>query len=126
MIVASTFAFCGFVALKMLGTQQMKEQLADLYAMPMTVVYGITIWSFVATLLSGIFMLKGEAWARLLYSFYTPTGMLINWSMLPQGRPTLVLQLVFYIVVMVFLFRPNANAFFKGDVPEPEGDREGS
>jgi hypothetical protein len=58
---------------------------------------------------SAIFMLRGVHWARLLYICWGAFGYLIVFF-ISSEKP--VLGIVFYLVVVFFLLRPKASAYF--------------
>lgn len=73
-----------------------------------------TLWTAVGGaigVVSGIAILKGLNWGRLLYLCFAPISIVLGW-LLYGFRPTHVLTVIFYIVVLVFLTRPAASTFF--------------
>ena len=79
--------------------------------LPVPVQYAL---EFVAPLLSalcGVFMLKGANWARLLYVGWRVLILIITFITMPVNLATLF-GVIFLAVVVFFLFRPKANAFF--------------
>jgi hypothetical protein len=77
---------------------------------------GVLIWSVavnVIVLVSGISILKGRNWGRLVYLCFMPVSMVV--SMILFGfRAIFILSVIYYIVVLVLLTRPAASAFFRG------------
>jgi hypothetical protein len=73
----------------------------------------------VVGVVSGVAILKGLNWGRLLYLLFVPI-------IFPVGiiifgfRWVYLLSVIFYIAVLVLLTRPNASAFFRGDYKPPE------
>lgn len=78
---------------------------------PIPVQHVIMFTGLLITLLSGILMLKGTNWARMLY---------VVWSVLAFGfglatspmKAALIPGVVVFAVMAFFLFRPKANEFF--------------
>lgn len=75
------------------------------------------IVSGVIGVVSGIAILKGLNWGRLLYLCFVPISIVIGW-ILYGFRPTDILTVIIYIVVLVFLTSPAASAFFASGVSE--------
>jgi hypothetical protein len=67
-------------------------------------------------------MLKGFNWGRLLYVGWSVIGIVI--SMLTSPLKTMMLpSLVVFALIVFFLFRPKANAYFlKKDIAGGEQD----
>lgn len=62
---------------------------------------------------SGIFMLRGANWARFLYIISTPFGFAISLATSP-AKLLILPGLIVYCIIVFFLLRPKANAFFNG------------
>ncbi len=73
----------------------------------------VALWSVVAGaigLISGIAILKGLNWGRLLYLFSMPISIVLTWL---HGFHTIdTLKVIFYVIFLVFLTRPAASLFF--------------
>jgi len=77
------------------------------------------MWSAVGSVIgvaAGIALLKGRNWGRLLYLIYVPAAFVLAIA-LYGFSPVQLLGLVLYLVILVFLTRPAASAFFKGQAP---------
>ena len=89
-----------------------------------TVLFLWTFSSSLLCLLCGNGILKGQNWARILALAYCLVGTLIV-AVMYQGHPlywfNLIGDLAFTVIMWFFLFRPNATAFFKGEVLLDEG-----
>ena len=73
------------------------------------------IWAIVGGavgLASGIAILKGLSWGRLLYLIFSPLSLGLA-SVLYGFRATDIFQVVFYVVVLVFLTRHAASEYFR-------------
>jgi hypothetical protein len=60
---------------------------------------------------SGIFMLRGANWARFLYIISHAINILIGVATSPV-KLMLIPGIIIYGIIVFFLLRPNANAFF--------------
>jgi hypothetical protein len=65
----------------------------------------------VVMVMSGVGMLKGQGWARLLYVVWGVIGMLIGFATSPI-KAALIPGLVFFGIVIFFLYRPASNRYF--------------
>jgi hypothetical protein len=63
----------------------------------------------IISMVSAIFMLRGANWARLLYICWGAFSLVIAFFTSP-AKP--ILGIVFYLVVVFFLLRPKASAYF--------------
>lgn len=75
-------------------------------------------------IVSSIAILKGLNWGRLLYLFYIPIVTVYSLIMFVFGSSGItgiaaklsfirfILEIIFYVVVLVYLTRPAASAFF--------------
>jgi len=71
------------------------------------------------TLVSGISILKGMNWGRVLYTTWTAIGSVVSFLTVPT-RAALVPGILIFLVVVFFLFSEKANHFFKKGVSEPD------
>jgi len=62
-------------------------------------------------IISGVAMLKGLNWGRLLYVVWTAAEFVINVVTSPM-KIAMIPGFLLYLVVVFFLFRPKANQFF--------------
>jgi hypothetical protein len=79
--------------------------------LPLSVQWGIGAVKVLATLTTGIAMLNGRGWARLLYTIVNAAILLIQLTMAPAPP---ILGLIEFLVVVFLLFRPKANWYFGG------------
>lgn len=76
----------------------------------------IIVATGVAGLVAGIAMLKRRNWGRMLYFFVAPAPHVI--TTVAQGfSPWRLPGLILYAVMVVFLTRPAASAFFRSSAP---------
>ena len=80
--------------------------------MPIPLQYTINFIGLSIMIISGIAMLKGFNWARLLYVTWSILGIIIAFFTSPM-KAILLPGLVFLAIVIFFLFRPIANEYFK-------------
>ena len=73
----------------------------------------IGIVGSVLSIVSGYGMLQGKNWGRLLYVVSTAVSIALNFYAMPMGAMQYVGVGVF-VVVLFFLYRPAANAWFNG------------
>ena len=73
----------------------------------------VGIASSVVSIVSGYGMLQGKNWGRLLYVISTVIGIALNFYAMPMGGMQ-YLGVAIFAVVLFFLYRPAANAWFGG------------
>ena len=71
----------------------------------------IGVVSSVISIVSGYGMLQGKNWARLLYVISSVIGIAINFYAMPIGGAE-YLAIGIFVILLFFLFRPAANAWF--------------
>lgn len=71
------------------------------------------LW-WVSNVISAIAMLKGLNWGRLLFLYSFPIIPIIKWLLFSRGEDIslIVMPLGIYIIMFMFLRRPNVLAFF--------------
>jgi hypothetical protein len=78
---------------------------------PVPIQYVISYAGLAVMIISGLWMLKGQNWARLLYVIWSALGLVIGLATSPM-KAMLIPGVLIYGVVVFFLFRPKANQFF--------------
>lgn len=78
---------------------------------PMPVQYAILYLSLMINLTAGIAMLKGRSWGRFLYVVAGVIGFAIAFATSP-AKALVIPGAVVFVVIVVFLFLPTANAYF--------------
>ena len=69
----------------------------------------------VVMITSGVGMLKGQNWARLLYVIYNAINFLLGLATATSPvRVMLIPAVIIYGVIVFFLFRPKASQYFTG------------
>lgn len=84
--------------------------------LPLPVQYIMIYLGLTVILVSGIGMLKGQNWARVLYAGWNALGIVVGLATSP-AKIGLIPGILFYLVVVVFLFRPAANRYFSTEGP---------
>lgn len=81
--------------------------------LPLPVQYAMIYLGLAVTFVSGIAMLKGKNWARLLYVGWSIIGFIIGIATSP-AKVMMLPGIVIFAILAFFLFRPKANAYFAG------------
>ena len=79
--------------------------------LPVSAQYTISYIGLSIMIISGIGMLKGFNWARLLYVIWSALALVIGLATSPM-KVMLLPGLVFFGMVVFLLFRPKASEFF--------------
>jgi hypothetical protein len=98
----------------MLNNPTAKELMAR-SPLPPSVQYVLMYLGLLVMITSGVAMLKGQNWARLLYVIWSAVGFLIGVVTSPLKMATIP-GFVVYLIVVFFLFRPKANQYFGREV----------
>jgi hypothetical protein len=80
---------------------------------PISILYFNMCGGVLVYLVSGIWILKGQNWARFLYFIGNFIHLVINIATFPKGFETTIPTLVIFFIPLFFLFRPKANEYFK-------------
>jgi len=87
-------------------------KLMELSAIPITMQYMIMAVGLLIMIISGIGMLYGKNYARILYVSWTPIAIII--SLLTSPAITMMIPgIVFFLIIVFFLFRTESNIYFK-------------
>lgn len=95
----------------------MARELMGKSPIPISLQYAMSYLGLLIMIVSGIGMLKGRNWARFLYVIWSIAAFLIGITTSPM-KAAMIPGLVVFLVVVFFIFRPKANAFFS-PVGEP-------
>lgn len=79
---------------------------------PVNVQFVMMFAGILIMIISGAAMLKGQNWARLLYVGWSVLGFAIGIATSPM-KAAMIPGLVIFLIIVFFLFRPKANAYFK-------------
>jgi hypothetical protein len=91
-----------------------KELMARNSSLPISVQYFDIYAGLVISMVTGIGMLKGHNWARILYVACLLIDMILLFATCPM-RPIVIFAPVVPLIIIFFLFRPNANRYFRAD-----------
>jgi hypothetical protein len=89
----------------------MTQELMARTPLPISVQYVMLYLGLLITVGSGIGLLKGQNWARMLYISWSILGMLIGFATSPM-KWALIPGLAMFGVFAFFLFRPKASQYF--------------
>ncbi|MDR2637422.1 MAG: hypothetical protein LBB55_03710 [Zoogloeaceae bacterium] len=90
--------------------------------LPVSLQFAMVCAGLLAGVVSGIAMLKGRNWARTLYLFLGAIVFVIGMLTSPM-KMALIPGAVFFVIVVFFLFRPAANAYFSKRNHAPQSMR---
>ena len=96
------------------------KELTGRSPLPIPLQYTIMYLGLIITLVSGIAMLRGQNWARLLYVAWSIIGFVIGIVTSPM-KPAMIPGLALFLIVAFFLFRPKANEYFAGTAARGDG-----
>lgn len=91
------------------------QDLMNRNPLPLPFQYCLLYIGLLAQLVSGAAMLQAQDWGRILYSVCGAIGVLVGVITAPVTF-VIIPGIVFYVVVVVFLFLPKANAYFRDDL----------
>ncbi len=80
---------------------------------PVSIQYAMMYAGLLISIVSGIAMLKGQNWARLLYVTWSIIGFMTGMATSP-AKIAMIPGFVIFAVIAFLLFRPNANKYFTG------------
>ncbi|MBN1676073.1 MAG: hypothetical protein JXR37_33825 [Kiritimatiellae bacterium] len=79
---------------------------------PLNVQFAIGFAGLGITLVSAVAMLKGQNWGRMLYVLWSAVGFSLTLITSPM-KTAAIPGLIVFAVIVLFLFRPAANAYFR-------------
>ncbi len=79
--------------------------------MPIPLQYVFTYLGLSISIVAGFAMLKGKNWGRLLYTVWGIIGFAVGMATSPM-RIAMIPGMILFVIVVVFLFLPKANAYF--------------
>ena len=106
----------GLVATFVMINNPTTQELMAKTPLPLPVQYAMTFVGLSIGIVSGIFMLKGANWARMLYIGWGVLGLAIGLVTSPM-KLMMLPGALFFAIIVFFLLRPRANAFFSGTTP---------
>ncbi|MFH1440926.1 MAG: hypothetical protein ABIH18_02630 [Candidatus Omnitrophota bacterium] len=108
LIVAGTISV--FTSLSSLNNLMVKEIMSK-SPLPVSLQYAMMYIGLAIMVVSGIGMLKGQGWARLLYVVWGAIGFLVGLLTSPM-KVAMIPGLIVFAIVVFFLYRPASNQYF--------------
>lgn len=118
-VVAWFLIVMGVISLAITSLMLNNPQVLELMRknlLPIPVQYAMTYTGLAVILVSGVAMLKGHNWGRMLYVIWTSIGFVIGVAASP-AKASMIPGLAVFLVIVYFLFRPSANAYFSPAEP---------
>lgn len=109
-VLIVTGATSVFTSLTSLNNPMVKELMAK-SPLPISLQYAMLFVGVAVTIASGIGMLKGQGWARLLYVVWTVFGFLVGLVTSPM-KAAMIPGLVVFAIIVFFLYRPASTQYF--------------
>ena len=97
--------------LTLLYDPKVKELMARDSSLPIPVQYFHVCAGLLMVIVTGVAMLKAQNWARMLYVTWSLISLLLLFTTSPI-RPILMFACVPTLIIVFFLFRPDANRYF--------------
>ncbi len=121
LIVSGVWGFVGLlIARGYMNDPKTTETLEKLSHLPLYVQYGMGAITLIVSLVSGISMLRGKNWARVLYVSWHVIAMAISFAASPN-KVIFIPGTILFIVILFFLFNAKANRYFS-DFKETSND----
>lgn len=79
---------------------------------PINIQYVMMYAGILIMLVSGVAMLNRQNWARFLYVGWSTIGFIIGLATSPM-KAAMIPGIVLFLIIVFFLFRPQANEYFK-------------
>lgn len=106
--IAVTIIGLVFIAAGALG---LAYHLSELKAFPLPKDAALVLLLRVLAIVGGVFMLRGQNWARWLTVLWLASHVVLSiWHSMQQT----IAHAVMLAIMAFFLFRPDANAYFRG------------
>lgn len=99
-----------FTSLTSLNNPMVKELMAK-SPLPVSLQYAMMFVGLAVTIASGMGMLKGQGWARLLYVVWGVFGLLVGLVTSPM-KAAMIPGLVVFAIIVFFLYRPASTQYF--------------
>lgn len=120
LIVLSAIGFLSMAMMSALINNPMMQQTLAANPLPPSVILVVGYFGCLVGLVCGIGCLKRWGWARYVYALWCAASLLFNLFTSPYSKALLIPGFTISLVVIVFMFLPEANAWFanKGNKPE--------
>ncbi len=116
-ILIALYGLFGLIFTPFQFSRPMIQQFLIARGMPLVLAVLVAIASSALFLISGIAMLRGFNWGRLLCIYLMVASLVYDWGVC-GFRPAIFIHVIIYIVIFTFLTRPATMAFFKGRAPD--------
>ena len=93
------------------------KELMSRSVIPVPLQFAMMYFGLLIQFVCGIALLKAQNWARLLYTIWTVIALAIGLTTSPM-KTAMIPGVVLFVVIVVFLFRPKANEYFKAEPME--------
>lgn len=115
-ILLIVFGFLGLLGqlfMMFSTTEEMRQAMQEVSSLPFEVQVAQGLVGSVVTIVCGFGLRAGANWARVLYVVFMVLGIVISFA---TSELTLALapSVLFTALIIFFLYRPAANAFFSG------------
>lgn len=118
MIVMGSLGVFGSINMaRMMDDPQFGEVVKASSSLPTPVLVAMSLMGVLVLIASGVAMFKGHNWGRWLYVGWTLFSLLLSAVTAPNHLLLMVPSLLFFAVIVFFLFRPAANAYFNAAEP---------
>ncbi len=114
LIVFGIFGLLGMLMFAGLMNSPLVHQALEASRVPVPVQLALGFTGTVVYLVCGISLLKRQGWARFVYAAWGVVS--IVYMLLSSPYPSLLMipSVALYVVIVFFLFRPEARAYFAG------------
>jgi len=116
-VIAWTLCICGILAIFIFFMQFISattQKSIPGSSVPVQILRTVSLMSVVIHVACGYFILRGRKLARTVFLFWVPIQLLFNLVTLPLVIPAII-DLLKFLTVSFYLFRPMAQAFFNGN-----------
>lgn len=114
LIIISILSALGYLSIALQQNDPQVQEALKTSPLPAPVQFGIMVAGIAIQFACGYAMLGGKNWARVLYIAWTLLGMCVALFTAPE-KLLLLPGVAIFSVIIFFLYRPTANAFFAAD-----------
>ncbi len=93
----------------------------ELNSLPVSIQYIMMLVGSLVAVTSGIGVLKGKSYARIMYVSWSCLSIVISLFTLPV-KTMMIPSIIFFTVISLFLFRAKSNSYFNGEFEERAND----
>lgn len=114
LIILSSFSALGYLSIALQQNDPQVQEALKSSPLPAPVQFGMMVAGIAIQFACGYAMLGGKNWARVLYVAWNLLGICIAFFTVP-AKLFLLPGITLFAVIVFFLYRPAANAFFAAD-----------